>query len=150
MRKTIFTIYLLAVVKLVVFKYPYERLLEIAADWRSGQIPEGFRTANLTLFHTIRMYILYRDRLNSFENLAGNIVVFLPFGFLLPWADGLYASFWRMLTGVFLFSAGIELFQLLTAFGAFDVDDILLNCLGGMAGYTLFLICARRKRRREP
>ncbi len=143
MRRTLFTVYLLVAVKLIVFKYPLERLMEIAASWQLDVIQEGLDTANFTLLHTIWMYIRYRDRLNSLENLAGNVLVFVPFGFLLPWADKSYWALWKVLGGIFVFSAGIEVFQLLTALGSFDVDDILLNCLGGMAGYRLY--CFGRK-----
>ena len=41
----------------------------------------------------------------------------------------------------FLFVCAIEVFQLVTNFGAFDVDDILLNCLGALCGYCLFSFC---------
>lgn len=44
-------------------------------------------------------------------------------------------------------SLGVEVFQLLTRVGSFDVDDLLLNTIGGILGYVLFLICngIRRK-----
>ena len=38
-------------------------------------------------------------------------------------------------------SLGVEVFQLLTRVGSFDVDDLLLNTIGGILGYVLFLIC---------
>ena len=37
-------------------------------------------------------------------------------------------------TYCFLFSLGIELLQLATRVGVFDVDDLLLNTLGGLLG----------------
>ena len=83
-RKIIFFLYLILVVKLVIFKYPIEDLKAIAASWKKDVILEGLYTANFTLFKTIRMYIDYAYKLNSFENLVGNIVLFIPFGFLLP------------------------------------------------------------------
>ena len=43
-----------------------------------------------------------------------------------------------MLLNAFLFVLGIEVFQLFSAFGAFDVDDILLNCLGALIGYFCY------------
>ena len=41
----------------------------------------------------------------------------------------------------------MEVFQLLTRVGSFDVDDLLLNTISGILGYVLFLICngIRRK-----
>ena len=37
-----------------------------------------------------------------------------------------------MLFQAFFLVVGIEVFQLFSAFGAFDVDDILLNCFGAV------------------
>ena len=84
------------------------------------------------------MYIDYAYKLNSVENLAGNILVFVPFGFLFPmvFQDGWKLSV--MLVNAFTFVLGIETFQLFSAFGAFDVDDILLNCLGAALGFGIY------------
>ncbi len=139
-RKVIFFIYLLIVIRLIIFKYPYEQLRQIASTWEKDVILEGLDTANFTLFKTIRMYIDYSYKLNSFENLVGNIVVFVPFGFLFPYVMKRGRNFFIMLLNVFIFVTGIEVFQLFSAFGAFDVDDILLNCFGAVIGYFLYLI----------
>lgn len=143
--RKIFFVYLLIVIKLIIFKYPYSQLKEIAASWERGVILEGLDTANFTLFKTIRMYIDYSYMLNSFENLVGNIVVFIPFGFLLPYVMKSGRNFFVMLLNAFLFVLGIEVFQLFSAFGAFDVDDILLNCLGAVMGYFGYLVWEKIK-----
>lgn len=137
--RLIFFFYLLIVIKVIIFKYPLWQLREIAAGWEKDVILEGLDTANFTLFKTIRMYIDYSDRLNSFENLAGNIVVFIPFGFLLPYVIRWGRNFFVMIFHAFIFVVGIEVFQLFSAFGAFDVDDILLNCFGAVIGYLVYL-----------
>lgn len=141
--RILFFIYLLIVIKLIIFKYPYEQLRAIAESWEKDVILEGLDTANFTLFKTIRMYIDYSYMLNSFENLAGNVVVFIPFGFLLPYVMESGRNFFVMLLNAFLFVAGIEVFQLFSAFGAFDVDDILLNCVGAVLGYLMYVIWRR-------
>lgn len=137
--RILFFLYLIIVIKVIIFKYPLWQLKEIAAGWEKGVILEGLDTANFTLFKTIRMYIDYSDRLNSFENLVGNIVVFIPFGFLLPYVIDRGRNFLVMLFHAFIFVVGIEVFQLFSAFGAFDVDDILLNCFGAVIGYLVYL-----------
>lgn len=147
--RLIFFIYLLIVMKVIIFKYPLEQLGEIAATWEKGVILEGLDTANFTLFKTIRMYIDYSYMLNSFENLVGNVVVFIPFGFLLPYVWQWGRNFLVMLLNAFLFVLGIEVFQLFSAFGAFDVDDILLNCFGAVLGYIAYLVCESAKKRHE-
>lgn len=138
--RVFFSLYLLLVIRLIIFKYPFETLRQIASTWEKGVVLEGLDTANFTLFKTIRMYIDYAYKLNSFENLVGNIVVFIPFGFLLPYVIAKGRNFFVMLLNVFIFTVGIEVFQLFSAFGAFDVDDILLNCAGAVIGYVGFLI----------
>ena len=122
--KLFFAIYILVVIKVIIFKYPYEELLKIAASWRRGVIFEGLGTANFTPFKTIKMYIDYAYKLNSVENLAGNVLVFVPFGFLFPHVAKDGERFLVMLLNAFVFVLGIEMFQLFSAFGAFDVDDI--------------------------
>ena len=44
-----------------------------------------------------------------------------------------------LLVNAFLFVVGIEVFQLFSAFGAFDVDDILLNCVGAAFGWIAYV-----------
>lgn len=144
--RLVFFIYLLIVIKLIIFKYPWSQMKAIADSWEKSVILEGLDTANFTLFKTIRMYIDYSYKLNSFENLVGNIVVFIPFGFLFPYVIKGGRNFLVMLFHAFLLVLGIEVFQLFSAFGAFDVDDILLNCFGAVMGYLFYLIYDNRKR----
>ena len=142
----IFFVYLLIVIRLIIFKYPFAQLKAIAAGWEKGVVLEGLEHANFTLFKTIRMYIDYAYKLNSFENLVGNVVVFIPFGFLLPYVLKRGRNFMVMLLNALLFVFGIEVFQLFSAFGAFEVDDILLNCCGAVIGYLLYLFWEGIKR----
>lgn len=147
--KILFAIYIIVVIKVIIFKYPYEELRSIVAMWRKDVILEGLGTANFVPFKTIKMYIDYAYKLNSVENLAGNILVFVPFGILFPLVVSGKERFYVMLLNAFVFILGIETFQLFSAFGAFDVDDILLNCLGAAIGYglyRLFMVWQRRER----
>ena len=141
--KIVFFIYIAVVIKVIIFKYPWEDLKAIMGTWEKGVILEGLDTANFTLFKTIKMYIDYSYMLNSFENLVGNVVVFVPFGFLLPYIHKNSAKFPVLLGNAFLFVLGIEVFQLFSAFGAFDVDDILLNCFGAALGWIIFRLWKR-------
>lgn len=144
MLKLLFFIYILVVLKVIIFKYPMEHLLAIARTWEKGVVLEGLDTANFTLFKTVRMYIHYSYMLNSFENLVGNIVVFIPFGFLLPWVFPPARRFLIFFLNAFLFVAGIEVFQLFSAFGAFDVDDIMLNCFGAILGWIIIMMISHK------
>lgn len=148
--KLLFAAYIVVVIKVIIFKYPIEQLQAIAARWQRSVILEGLGTANFVPFKTIKMYIEYAHKLNSVENLAGNILVFVPFGFLLPLVSDEMKKFSAVFINSFTFVLGIEVFQLFSAFGAFDVDDIMLNCLGASAGYGCYRIaCALRRRKRQ-
>ena len=75
-------------------------------------------------------------------NLIGNVVMFIPLGFGLPWANASLRRFWKTL----LVSAGIiilvEITQLVTLLGHCDIDDLILNLIGVAAGYLLWRISA--------
>lgn len=144
--KAVFFLYILVLLRVIVFKYPLERLEAITRSWSKSVVLEGLGTANFTFFKTIKMYIRYWGRLNSFENLFGNVIAFIPFGFLLPFVQKESRRWWVMFLDSFVLVACIELFQLFTAFGVFDVDDILLNCAGAMIGYGIFAVGFLRKR----
>lgn len=141
--KLLFAVYIVVVIKVIIFKYPFAQLRAIADTWQKGVILEGLGTANFVPFHTIKMYIDYAYKLNSVENLAGNILVFVPFGFLFPMVSRDGEKFSVMFANAFTFVLEIETFQLFSAFGAFDVDDILLNCLGAALGFGLYKIMGR-------
>lgn len=148
--KVVFFLYIAIVVKVIIFKYPWTELQAIIGSWEKDVVLEGLDSANFTLFKTIRMYIVYSYMLNSFENLVGNVVVFIPFGFLLPYVQPRCRRFWVLLLNAFVFVLGIEVFQLFSAFGAFDVDDILLNCIGAAIGWVAYVEweAVRKKHRR--
>lgn len=137
-----FLAYLLLLIKGIVFKYPLWQLKEIMDGWQKDVLWEGLHGANFELFKTIKLYIRHWDNkgLNSFGNLIGNLVAFVPFGYFLPRILKPAQNIFCCVAAAFLFSSSIEVFQLLSAFGVFDVDDILLNCAGALLGYILFKI----------
>ena len=119
------------------------------AEWygRTGT-GEDYRY-NLELFREIRRFITYREQLGMFAvfaNLFGNILIFVPYGFFISMAAE-RRGFFKTLFCSFGLSLCVELVQLVTRVGSFDVDDILLNTIGGVSGYILFVICngIRRK-----
>lgn len=143
----LFFLYLLLVIWMIVFKYPISRLQEIIASWRKDVIWEGLGTANFIPLKTIKMYIRYYDLpgLRSFANLFGNVLIFIPMGIMLPVAHKASKNIWIMLLNTFVFVLGIEVFQLFSAFGAFDVDDIILNCFGALIGRALYQYLVYKK-----
>lgn len=78
----------------------------------------------------------------------GNLLLFAPFGLLLPLCFprtcGKYGR------GLLCFVLGItfvELLQMLTRLGSFDVQDILVNSMGFSLGYAAWRLSLRSKTR---
>lgn len=105
---------------------------------------------NLVPFRTIIYQI---ERFPGFWpviNLFGNLLAFVPFGYILPeileekyhmW------SFWHVLRKGFFFIIGIEVFQLITYIGNFDIDDIILNTVSVVIGFAIWKISKNTKLR---
>ena len=112
------------------------------------QAGAGYRY-NLIPFREISRFYTYKELVgfSSFMlNLFGNILVFIPFGFILPIILIRRRKLFNVILSTFFLSLMIETIQLFLRVGAFDVDDLILNTLGGVIGYILFLIinCIRR------
>lgn len=73
-----------------------------------------------------------------FKNVIGNMVMFLPYGFFIAYFLKVKNIF-IMLGLTLLASLSIETTQLLIG-RVFDIDDIILNLLGGIIGYYLYRI----------
>ena len=70
------------------------------------------------------------------KNVLGNIILFLPYGFFVSY----YLNLKKPLSPFFLIllvSASIEITQLLIG-RIFDIDDIILNIIGGMLGFGIY------------
>jgi glycopeptide antibiotics resistance protein len=68
-----------------------------------------------------------------------NIIIFIPFGILIT----NYFKTKRLLKTVlvsFVFSVIIEVFQLISIIGAFMLNDIIINCLGGLTGSLIYVL----------
>ncbi|WP_157261216.1 VanZ family protein [Paenibacillus wynnii] len=70
-------------------------------------------------------------------NLIGNIVVFIPFGFMLPLIRNRLYSLTRLTLYAIFIILILEMMQMLLHVGSFDVDDLLLNMVGVWAGYRI-------------
>ena len=71
-------------------------------------------------------------------NLLGNILAFAPFGYLLPKIVTRMLGVFYTVLFTLEFSVFVELIQLVTRTGSFDVDDLILNTIGGLVGYILY------------
>lgn len=96
---------------------------------------------NLILFTEIKRFWIYRQQLGlwaCFMNIVGNVLAFIPCGYLIPAIISSRRSFADAVFTGFLVSFIIECTQLVFRVGSFDVDDLLLNTLGAAIGYIVW------------
>lgn len=98
---------------------------------------------NLVPFHTIRNYLKYGASADAiWVNIAGNIVMFVPWGFGLPLLWRRYQSFFKVAGMSLCLPVFIEFCQLFIG-RSVDIDDIILNFTGGMLGGLLYLLARK-------
>lgn len=73
----------------------------------------------------------------------GNIALFVPIGLLLPLLWRRFEKFYVLVYSCLLISLIIELSQLAIPMRATDIDDLIMNTIGGMIGYLLYLLIRR-------
>lgn len=123
-----------------------------------GRTPSDTYHYNLKPFTEIKRYLNNIHVIGYFNvaiNLAGNVVCFMPMGFVLPIITNRNWGIIKVTVMTFLASLFVEVLQLVSKLGSCDVDDLILNTLGGILGYLLFVICrgiyrmsVRRRNRR--
>ena len=129
--KVLLVLYLACLIYFMFFSESYGRT-EFHAEYRY----------NLVLFQEIRRFLRYRDILGLpavLINVVGKVVVFIPYGCGLPLLFERLQSFFRVLILSFTTSLLAETMQLIFRVGSFDVDDLLLNTIGGCIGYLVFV-----------
>lgn len=109
-----------------------------------GELLNSHRTVerpiNLIPFHTTKQYLFSNSatmRSFAFANVGGNIIIFIPLGIYLL----LFRIDKRVLKNlqyIFMASLFVEIIQGLLGIGTADIDDIILNCLGGFIGILGF------------
>ena len=139
--KIIWWVYIALLFVFVVVKFKgsfYELTDRISTYSMQGSI-----NYNLIPFRSMSTQIKRITQWWALKNLLGNIIPFIPFGFLLPVT---YKKFSSTISVCFTGLASIlliEIFQFLTKLGIFDVDDIILNMIGIVCGYLMFLVIKR-------
>lgn len=76
--------------------------------------------------------------------LLGNVLLFIPAGWLLPRLFQAMRKFFPFIFTCLLCIFFVESLQLLTLLGHFDVDDIILNLFGILVGYIIYALTAKK------
>ena len=93
-----------------------------------------------TICFQIGQYFMGENRGFALRNLGGNFFLLFPIGCALPCLFPTVNRFWKIALGMTVFIAVAELLQGVLGIGFIDIDDLLLNVLGGCAGYLLVKI----------
>ena len=105
----------------------------------------GVRRMNTHPFNEIKRFWAMRYTYGwkyTLMNIGGNILIFVPFGFLIPMSskNKITRNFFIVTLLAIMFSGAIEVIQIITKVGAFDIDDIILNTAGAIIGYIVYAI----------
>ena len=112
--------------------------------------PLGFEVA--TAFH-LRMNLVplvhlfdYGNARDIVWNVVGNAAMFIPSGIILPIVYRQLNNFWKVVKAGAFISLCIEILQLPFPSRASDIDDLILNTLGVIVGYGIYVVFKRLKR----
>lgn len=139
----ILILYSLLLIYVMVFKkLPLVTIGGVMLDF--GGTHDG--PANLIPFASIWPYLRGDNGfLIAFINIAGNIVLLIPVGFIIPFVYRKVTWKISLVIGV-VTGLAIESTQALLHVGIFDIDDVLLNALGVLTGYWAFIIIVKKIR----
>jgi len=134
----VFGVYMIILLRITVFRNGFS----FSHMFRNGVITFDFFTGYLEMLRQGMFYeFIYL--------FVGNIIWFVPFGFLLPCLCERPLTFRRVLFRGFLLSFTIELMQFAFGTGISEVDDLILNTLGALLGFCLNRLLPGLKRRGE-
>ena len=87
----------------------------------------------------------YPTRKEVLLNLIGNSTMFLPVGIVWPCVFKKLDKPWKVIAAGIGFSVCIEILQLPFYDRVTDIDDLILNSLGYLAGYGIWLLVKKKK-----
>jgi len=138
-------IFVLVVASFCVYALVLAALLFLGTrgHWSGMPLSEYIRhSVNFVPFKTIAGYVsaLLHGTMNAdipIKNLAGNLLMFAPLGFYLPYFSKKPMGLLKCLGFAAAIIVGLEALQLFTRMGSFDIDDLLLNLLGVLVGFVV-------------
>lgn len=131
--------YISFLTKLIIFRYPYYLHIDDYI-YDIENLYNHIKMGNFIPFKSIFYYISGKETYwNSIYNLIGNIIVFIPLGYLFPMVNKKISSHRSIIIYGFFTSFIFEVIQLYTWVGNFDVDDIILNIFGTWIGFLIYM-----------
>jgi glycopeptide antibiotics resistance protein len=144
----VFLAYIVTLIRVMVFKdIPPIKIGHLIFNFGGAHYQIG--SPNLIPFTTIVPYLLgSHGWIIAGVNLVGNIAPLVPLGFLLPFVFPKMT--WKK-SFIIAIASGltIETMQTILHVGIFDIDDVILNALGVMIGFWVFLLLTKWVRERK-
>ena len=127
--------YTVAIIYLMFFGFDRPQMSNILQEYRFSIVPTG-----IPLWFPKS---LSADSLRLWIFSLGNLLAFVPFGVLVPMMVNI--GYYKFI-GIFLISIlSLEILQMITYLGSFDVEDIIINSMGATIGFFSYKIGSRCK-----
>ncbi len=114
-------------------------LINITMFMRRGVINFDFRNFenftvfnNIVPFDSIKKFVIHSTIRTKIYHIGGNLIMLMPFSFLLILNNDKYKNILNQIKAILPFTFIIELLQVFSATGSFDIDDIILNVVGSI------------------
>jgi len=127
-----FYIYIFAVLNLTIYFILFRRMA--GSEWLHNLLLRLHNGINLIPFTIFNKYSIV-DR-----QIIGNLIMLAPLGIYLPILYSKVSDYSKVILIGILTSLSIEIIQLLTSFRSADIDDIILNSIGIVIGFSLYKI----------
>lgn len=135
-RRAVFAVYVLIMLYLMLIRGRTPTITDYWAQFREN--------LNLIPFDTILYFIrlLFSHSsamvIHAVKNLVGNVVMFFPLGFCLPWCFSSCGTLRKTLCVSAACITTVEIIQVTTLRGFCDIDDLMLNLIGVWIGYMIY------------
>lgn len=150
--RRVFIIYCIILSILLLFKFDLSinSIMEKINSVRWSR-EQGAWNINLIPFRTISSQLCLLKIIPTIviKNIVGNIIIFVPFGFLYPIGYEKTRKYHKTFLAGLVYILIVEFIQFICMLGSFDVDDIILNSIGVFCGYVIFEIILKVWRQRK-
>lgn len=119
------------------------------------RLTSGAWGVNLVPFRTMKNYMRYSGFLHTLTNIFGNVIIFIPFGILVPEIFPNFRKLLKILGLSIATSFFVEFIQFFIG-RSVDIDDLILNVLGALIGYLIwekilrYKFAKKKRKRRRP
>lgn len=136
---SLFAIYLFVLANLLFLQFHFHWAFIHINISRNASSETLMSMTNVVPLYKILYYLSGREAYSiGVTNVAGNILMFVPMGFALPYFFAGLQNAKRLVATAAFISLAVEFLQLVTATGVFDIDDVLLNTAGTFTGLWFF------------